>query len=348
MALGMKSVEKAVERSETRTGDGRYLPSIYWVDDKKAGGDEHHKIVRFLTDEVLTAGFYNFVKGGPVVDGKQRGRDFIAPESLVKDVEDPDTGEVIHENVPLWPEVAEERNYFTHNNIKLPTYKGDIKPAKIGERTVGIAVLREEKKIDGRMRVVDKVVKREWKDDEGKEHSEEGLVFGTIKESHKLFWSTLVGYFNRYGTICDRDYEIIRRGEKLETTYVIMPMDKDASLDDLDTVEKTKAKYWAEVKTERDEYEEVEVLVPGQLSDGKCPMNLKDWALPKAKYDNAKEWLEGSSSGNEEKKGDSSESKESKPAASKEEPKDDDHEKVRESGSSTTKSLREELEGYAR
>lgn len=48
-----------------------------------------------------------------------------------------------------------------------------------------------------------------------------------IIEQGMQFWRNMDIYQEKYDTICDRSYLIIRNGEKLETTYYVAPGDKD-------------------------------------------------------------------------------------------------------------------------
>lgn len=315
MGLGMGAVQSAVDRSERR-GNGEYLPAIYWKDDRKGEGKEWSKIIRFITDDVLTCKLYEFVKGGPTSeDGKQQGRDFIAPGSLVDE-----------NGALLFPELDGERDYFIAHGVQLPDYKGNLRdPVKSQkEKTIAIAVVREEVRVEQNGRTVtkykDKVVKRSWTTQDGEEKSEEGIEFGLVKQGHKNFWSMLVGYYNRWGTICDRDYEIQRLGNGTDTQYVIMPCTPDQSVEDLDTPEKVAAHY-------------------------EPPVSLKDWAVSKARYAAAEEWLApngGKAGGTGQPvttapKGDADQQARSEPA-----------QQAGTSGGAAGQSLKDELQGYAR
>ncbi|QGJ94938.1 ssDNA-binding protein [Gordonia phage RedWattleHog] len=304
MGIGMGAAQAAGERKAAQ-GGGDFLPMVYWKDDKSGEGKQYKKIVRFLTDDVITAKIYGFVKGGP--EGK--GRDFIDPASLVDD-----------DGKPLFEELAGERDYFRENNIKLPTYKGDLKDAKdiAQEQTLGLVVLREEYTVredrNGRevavVKMRDLIEKREYETKDGEKKTDEGQVIGVVKQGYKNFWSTLAGYYNRYGTICDRDYEITRKGNGTDTTYSIIRLDKDEDMPDVVDGESAMAHYQPR-------------------------LTLKDWVVPKAKYDAAKEWLEGTSTSAQDGGNDSprSEAKE-------------DSGPVREASGSAAADLRKELEDY--
>ena len=48
-----------------------------------------------------------------------------------------------------------------------------------------------------------------------------------ILEMGANFWRSIAFFKEKYGTICDRPYTIFRQGVKLETTYNVVPSDKD-------------------------------------------------------------------------------------------------------------------------
>ena len=309
MGVGMGAAQEAGER-KAQGGSGEFLPIIYWKDDRDKEAKEYKKIVRFLTDDVITCKIYGFIKGGD----KNKGRDFIDPDSLMDE-----------NGKPIFKELEGERDYFRTNNIKLPTYKGDLKDAKdiASEQTLGFVVLREEytEKVERNGKEVavpklrDKIEKREWKDKEGNEKSEEGVVFGVVKQSYKNFWSQLAAYYNRYGTICDRDYEITRKGNGTDTTYSIIRLDP---ADDLPQIDESNTHLLME--------------------HYKPKLTLKDWIVPKAKYNAAAEWVGGAKQ--ESGGGDS------KPAEESSSTSDSDDGPVREPSSSTVSDLKKELEDF--
>jgi len=334
MGVGMGAVEKAVERSKLRSGgSGEFLPGIFWADDKGKENVNYRKVLRFLTDDVITCKIYEFVKGGP----ENKGRDFYAPQSIVEEIDNPD-GTVTTR--PLWEELANEKDYFLENNIWLPDFKQKlVAPGKYAkEKTTGLAVLREEIKesINGKRlsTVHDLVVEREWKDGDDKVQKESGLFFGIVKQGHKNFWSTLVGYYNRYGTIIDRDYEIIRNGNGTDTQYVILPMDPDPAFIPADdekhedgtpvtTADKIAERYYGE-------------------GEGKLSITLKDYIVPKARYAAAEEWVKGKGSPPQTEPTDHGQSVVEPDGNS------DAGERIRQPASSAGKSLKEQLESYAK
>lgn len=262
MAIGMGAVEKTAEKQASGGGGGgAYLQSIYWQDKANSSQDDREKVVRFLTDDIVTAKVYGFVKGGP----KHTGRDFIAPGSLVDE-----------DGTPNFDWVPDARDYFLETGAMIPDFNGKPTPAdKLAkEQAFGLVVLREEvqAEVDGRRRniVQDKIVHREWEKD-GETKSYDGPVYGFVKQGFPNFWQTLVGFYNRYGTLTDRDYVITRKGNDKNTKYHIVPLDKDP---ELETPEQLKERY-------------------------EPPQDLSDLMKRMADYDQAKEWFEARPSSND-------------------------------------------------
>lgn len=267
MATGMKAAKKAAERKKSGFSGNR-LVNFYWTDDD----ENREKVLRFLTDDVITASWYEYVVGGkPDKEGKQYSRDFIAPGSIAHDRRqadgDPDDGPFTGELI--YPELEGERDFFLENNIWLPDFKKKPRPPAKSqtEKVAGLAVLRDvvPENVNGRRRNIpkDKLVKRVWTDKEGEEHEEEGFQFGIVRQGVKNFWTQLFGWFEEYGTICDRDYRIVRSGDRLDTTYSIRPLDPDPDL-----------------------------LDPEQLAERYSPpIDLREWAVERAKYETADRWV---------------------------------------------------------
>lgn len=114
---------------------------------------------------------------------------------------------------------------------------------KPGQRYWALGVLREAVKEDGKIvGYKDKTVTYTKKNEDGSDGEEvvakDIVVFNM---GWKNFFATLDGYGSMNGTVLDRDYTIVRKGEKLETTYTIMPMDRIPGFDLRD--DETIAKY---------------------------------------------------------------------------------------------------------
>ena len=254
MGIGMGAVEKTAEKQAAGGGGGggQFLQSIYWQDKPTSSEEDREKVIRFLTDDIVIAKVYGFVKGGP----KGSGRDFISPYSLYDE-----------DGSPNFDWVPEARDYFLDNNISLPAYGGKITPPDkyAKEQAFGLVVLREEvPNPEGRGTIVqDKIVHREWEKD-GEVKSYDGPVYGFVKQGFPNFWQVLVGFYRRYGTLTDRDYVITRQGNDKNTKYHIVPLDKDP---ELETPEQLAERY-------------------------QPPQGLSDLMKRMADYDAAKEWHE--------------------------------------------------------
>lgn len=285
MQTGFGAVADAIKRASTRqTGQGgtpQGLPYFGWIDDD----DKGHKtrVIRFLTDEVILCKFYEYV-----VCNDSKTRDFIFGPSLDKDLHD----------------------YVMEYGAKMrPQKNGPLKDPTTREMTVNVAVLRKEvpdPNRPGRTMVIDYMEKRKvrepifvldsdgklqkdkddnWvvkKDKDGnvefKEVELDARWFGIVKQGNKNFWNNLLAYHQRYGTICDRDYEITRNGNDQNTFYGIIPIDQDP---DLDTTEKVQQFYGYGVESLPND--------PDRLL--RCPLTLPKWAYNLAGEARAKRWL---------------------------------------------------------
>jgi hypothetical protein len=138
---------------------------------------------------------------------------------------------------------------------------------------VGIAVLREEIPAVGGSELRDY-----FYDSEVGDNTFRSRWFGIIKQSHGNFWHQLIHLGMRYGTLCDRDYEITREGEKLDTKYSIIPLDPAPALKDIDALQKFYGygKPWDNEDKDRFLY---------------CPQTLPQWAENYAGEDRVKYFL---------------------------------------------------------
>lgn len=211
---------------------------------------EDKKIVRFLTDDIITAKFYEYI-----VDARGKFQNFIySPEVFGEGTED----------------FVKKYGGKVYENGK----SGPLVEPKLIERCAGIAVLRKEiPKAGGGTEIVDyteditvgdQKLKARW--------------FGIVRQSKRNFWQQLVDLGMRYGTLCDRDYEIKRTGERLDTTYSIIPLDPDPELRDIDTLHK----FYGYGKPWNAED-------PNRFLN--CPQTLNQWAEYYASEDRVKYFL---------------------------------------------------------
>lgn len=192
--------ERSSSRGSKRQGgewDNR-LNYFSWKD-----GDV--KVVRFLTDDVKTAEFAEFVLTN---DGKSQNFLVDPANNLVAKYGGKTRERPMDPSSPL---------------IDPPLRK----------RTAAVAVLRAEKSTgNGRTEIVDHLYEKQIGDT-----SYQARWFGIIRQAHNNFWFQLAECAGRYGTLCDRDYVIKRSGGGLDTTYSILPCDPVEELRDLKVVQ---------------------------------------------------------------------------------------------------------------
>jgi hypothetical protein len=218
MGMGMQQVQKAKERADQQSVSGNYLPKIYWADKKDSSEFDRTKTIRFLSNDVIVCKVYEFVPGGK--EGK--GRDFVDPASLVDD-----------NGQPLWDWVDPSKDFFKLNDVSYPDFRGNLTPWKkqAKERIYALAIVREEYKDEnGDVKIRDKMVKREWEDKDGNKKEETGPYYGHVKQAVQNFWNTMFRFYQKYGTITDRDYEITRNGNGTDTGFTFIQQEIDPNL----------------------------------------------------------------------------------------------------------------------
>jgi hypothetical protein len=246
---GLEAMERRIDSAKQRAGGGggqagAGLSYFSWKP-----GDK--KVLRFLADDVITEEMYDFI-----VDRTGSTKNFLIDPS------DPHRLDRYRSPNPGigW------RSLPKSSKFEIPKAK-----------TVGcaVAVLRQEVPgPDGRM-VVEDVILDKTVDDQNLQ----ARFFGVVQQGIPNFWRQLIkGYFKRYGTLTDRDYEITREGASLDTTYNIVPLDVDP---DLDSPEKVKAFYFYGQPVEDDD--------PHRLL--KCPMTTLEWAKYYSGEERHKHWL---------------------------------------------------------
>ena len=245
---GLAALKDSIERGKTKFsgGGGGRLNYFAWKED----GDKF--VVRFLTDDVITTRFYEWVM---TKDGKST-RDFIsAPDYF----DNPTTDWVQKYQ-------GQSRDFKTKQLL----------PAKSREMTVGMAVMREEyTDSEGQPAVRDKLDKTEV---DGTKF--DTRWFGIIKQAHGNFWDNAMVYYSRWGTLCDRDYEITRTGKGVDTKYHFLALDKDPALKN--EAEVQKAYGYGAKRPEGDPKRFLYV-----------PQTLKEWCDQYASEDRARYWLDG-------------------------------------------------------
>jgi len=199
MKTGFDAVQRAIEEGKSR-GDftpGHSLGYLSWKD------KEVH-VVRFLTDDVITADMHEFIQTN---DGKTKN--FLI---------DPDKGDFVARYASPTPGLGWTTDYKTKQTV----------PSKPRTRTIGVAVVREMvQKPGGGFDIVDKVDSLEIG---GQSFQKRNFVL--ITQSASNFWNSLMGSYMVYGTLTDRDYRIQRIGSGVDTSYSITPLDPVEELRD--------------------------------------------------------------------------------------------------------------------
>jgi hypothetical protein len=235
---GLTALDKNINQQQQ--GGSQFGPRLGYISWK----DGDKKILRFLTNEIIVGEFAEWVQ----TNDPKRTADFLI---------DPDGPNYVERYGGL------SREFGT----------GNLVSPKLRKMGVAVAVVREERPAgNGRLEVVDYNTQIEVDD---KHFS--GRQYGVIKQSLR-FWQQFQGMVNRYGTLCDRDYEVIRRGSDKNTRYDIAPIDP---VDDLRDLEVLQARYGYGRKF--DDKDPDRFLY--------CPQTLEAWADYYSSEERAKFWL---------------------------------------------------------
>lgn len=202
---GFGAIEEAVKRAEERAGTdgGKEFNFFSWKNTPS-------RTLRFLDDMPYVVGSHGFVL---CKDGNRRS--FICPESL-----DESEG-FVKADCPICATVTRANK------------DGKQVPVKPSEQTIGWAVDRE---VSDRGKTIKDVLYTVKED--GKADRELPFV-GLVKQANSNFWQNLMAFYSRYGTIIDRDFEVKREGQKLDTKYMFVPWDPT----DMTTQEEIDARY---------------------------------------------------------------------------------------------------------
>jgi hypothetical protein len=246
---GLEAMERRIDSAKQRSGGGQGQAGAGLSYFSWKPGDK--KVLRFLADDVITEEMYDFI-----VDRTGSTKNFLIDPS--------DPGRLDRYRSPS-PGIG-WRNLPKSSKFEPPKAK-----------TIGaaVAVLRHEVPgPEGRMVVEDVIL-----DKTINEQTFPARHFGVVQQGMPNFWRQLIkGYFKRYGTLTDRDYEITREGASLDTTYNIVPLDVDP---DLDSPDKVRAFYfYGEPWDEED---------PQRFL--KCPMTTLEWAKYYSGEERHKHWL---------------------------------------------------------
>jgi hypothetical protein len=184
--------EAAMEKKSG--GGGPRSTAIFWKEDGES------KVIRLVDDQIITIGMHEFIPTNQKDDkGKPVTRDFVCAAQLAN----PRPCQICEMMIP---------DKFNNN---------ELKPARPVDRTLGLAILREENE-DGD--IVDVV---HDKDAKTFIDGEEVSLVGIINQGQRNFWSVFNGYYARYKTTIDRDYYVTRQGKDKSTTYAVIAVDFD-------------------------------------------------------------------------------------------------------------------------
>lgn len=109
----------------------------------------------------------------------------------------------------------------------------DQKPIKQALRVWALAAVREEVRENGIVvgfrDATEEIAEVKDGQPTGKTITTKQIV--VVNQGMQNFFSALQGIYGLNGTICDRDFLVQRRGEGLDTNYIIMPLDRIAGAD---------------------------------------------------------------------------------------------------------------------
>lgn len=242
---GLAALQQAINSSKSK-GDGK-LDYASWKKDET-------KVVRFLTDQVISAQFANWV-----IDpaNPTKTNDFLI---------DPSKGNFVEKYG------GKAKNRET----------GFFEDPKLDKKGVCIAVLRQESPdpVNPGRYVVSDVLQTINVDGQ----TYQGRVFIVIKQALRNFWNPLLGAAERYGTLIDRDWSIRRVGATTDTIYIPTALEPngDPTLEALRDPNVLKQYYGYEVPWNEQD--------PNRFFY--CPKTLVEWADWYSSEERAKKWLD--------------------------------------------------------
>jgi hypothetical protein len=238
--------------------------------------------VRFLDDAIVTTKFYEWI-----VNNQGETSEFILAPDL-------------YQFDPNWQGqdwVAKWRSPQPGIGWEKPWQSNELKEPKPKERTVGMAVLLEPDEDEAGNRIPGKFRdKLDYIDVDGEKHV--SLHFMLVRQALSNFWDQMVGFHGLYGTICDRPYQIERRGEKLKTTYQAIGLDRFDDWDPADkdgSMARLHAYYGYGIKVSDPKSENFQGNPEGYTWENRflyCPTTVAEWCERRASEDYAAFWLD--------------------------------------------------------
>jgi hypothetical protein len=215
------------------------------------------KIVRFLTDKVITEDFATFI-----LDKTGSTKNFM--------IDPADPHRLDRYRSPV-PGIGWQKEYKT-NALKEPYYT---------KQTACVAVLRDEVMGSNGLEVIDYIYERDLTDKDGNVTATvPSRYFGVVLQNTASFWQALANScFTRFGTICDHDYLIERLNIPGAARYSHIPIEpKDP---DLASEAAVQAFYFYGQPWNAED--------PDRFL--KCPQTCPEWAQYYSSEDRYKFWL---------------------------------------------------------
>ena len=200
MKTGFAAMTEMIKKQQEKQNGGGFLPYLTWKDDRSEGGFEYRKTLRFLSDDIVSCEMYDFI---PCLDTKLRS--FIVPASIDLPGED----------------------WVKKSGVKVKGFGNtgfvDPKPRAMG---IAVACLREEYQCprEGILKIRDVEEDYEYEQD-GVTKTGRRKKYVLVKQSLTNFWNGIIPFYQRYGSIIDRDFVIERVNNDVNTRYTYVPLD---------------------------------------------------------------------------------------------------------------------------
>jgi hypothetical protein len=200
MEYMLKTIDQAKAKADSRNdfAPGSALNYFKWEPGET-------KVIRFLSDDMITADFYDFIQ--TTDPAKQR--------NFMVDPANPDR-------------LDRYRSATPGVGWKKPWQSSTLEEPKKTKRGVCVAVLRQEVRdpATGKLEVKDYLYDR---DVDGKPVP--SRYFGIVQQTVSNFWRPISSIFTRFGSIAVVDLQITRQGTERDTIYTPIPIE-DPNLTD--------------------------------------------------------------------------------------------------------------------
>ena len=206
LAKGMAAVKASIERSQQNSGGPKTYDQTNWF--YWTAGEA--KALRFLTDS-------NDI--------------FVVP---------------VHENVPTHDGKKKTFVCRTAFDAKCELCAREKGTPGAYRRDVGygVAVLREEVKEDGKTTGYRDVTSEYTDTVDGKVVTKKKPYVGIVAQGMRNFWNQIAVISEKYGSLCDREIEILRQGAGTDTTYMAFALPEKT----IENIETRYAKFMPDVE----------------------------------------------------------------------------------------------------